>query len=87
MGTTNENTSYVNLGNHGHPLATDDPNRDDYLPVDDALWDQGVSFYGGLILSSVISYSCLYPYTFLVVLTPDIGNASQQSSLCFDLDR
>ncbi|KAI9705855.1 MAG: hypothetical protein M1836_005261 [Candelina mexicana] len=32
---------YVNLGNHGHPLATDDPNRDDYLPVGDALWDQG----------------------------------------------
>ncbi|KAI9714596.1 MAG: hypothetical protein M1812_006401 [Candelaria pacifica] len=32
---------YVNLGNHGHPLATDDPSRDDYLPVEDALWDQG----------------------------------------------
>src|ERR1700744_2778177 len=32
---------YVNLGSHGHPLATDDPARNETLPADDELWDEG----------------------------------------------
>ena len=32
---------YVNMGTYGHPLATDDPARNDMLPADDALWDAG----------------------------------------------
>ncbi|KIX07922.1 uncharacterized protein Z518_02576 [Rhinocladiella mackenziei CBS 650.93] len=32
---------HVNLGTCGHPLATDDPARNDVLPADDALWDGG----------------------------------------------
>ncbi|KAI9836990.1 MAG: hypothetical protein M1819_000639 [Sarea resinae] len=32
---------YVNVGNSNHPLASEDPSRDDYLPVDDTMWDQG----------------------------------------------
>lgn len=32
---------YVNLGTHGHPLATDDPGRSDTLPAVDTLWDEG----------------------------------------------
>jgi len=32
---------YVNLGSQGHPLATEDPARNDMLPVDDAMWDAG----------------------------------------------
>jgi hypothetical protein len=32
---------YVNLGTFGHPLATDDPARNDTLPADDTSWDEG----------------------------------------------
>lgn len=32
---------YVNIGSHGHPLATDDSARNDVLPADDTLWDEG----------------------------------------------
>jgi hypothetical protein len=32
---------YVNLGSRGHPLATDDPARNDMLPADDTMWDAG----------------------------------------------
>ncbi|KZF21996.1 hypothetical protein L228DRAFT_268500 [Xylona heveae TC161] len=32
---------YVSIGNHGPPLATEDPNKDDYLPVDDISFDLG----------------------------------------------
>ncbi|EXJ83472.1 hypothetical protein A1O1_07095 [Capronia coronata CBS 617.96] len=32
---------YVNLGTWGHPLATDDPHRNDVLPADDDMWDEG----------------------------------------------
>jgi hypothetical protein len=32
---------YVNLGSRGHPLATDDPVRNETLPADDDMWDEG----------------------------------------------
>ncbi|EXJ62130.1 hypothetical protein A1O7_02563 [Cladophialophora yegresii CBS 114405] len=32
---------YVNLGSRGHPLATDDPVRNETLPADDGMWDEG----------------------------------------------
>lgn len=32
---------YVNLGSYQHPLATEDPARNDLLPADDELWDDG----------------------------------------------
>lgn len=32
---------YVNLGSQGHPLATDDPARQDMLPAEDTMWDAG----------------------------------------------
>ncbi|KAI9764835.1 MAG: hypothetical protein M1840_007981 [Geoglossum simile] len=36
---------YVNLGSKGHPLATEDPSRDTYLPANDTMWDGSVGFF------------------------------------------
>ena len=32
---------YVNLGSYSHPLASQDPSRNEVLPADDEAWDQG----------------------------------------------
>jgi hypothetical protein len=32
----------VSIGCPGRPFATADPKLDDFLPADDAAWDQGV---------------------------------------------
>ncbi|KAI9785945.1 MAG: hypothetical protein M1839_008211 [Geoglossum umbratile] len=36
---------YVNLGSKGHPLATEDPSRDTYLPANDTMWDGSAGFF------------------------------------------
>ncbi|KAF2801827.1 putative fungal-specific transcription factor [Mytilinidion resinicola] len=33
---------FVNVGCPGRPFATADPSLDDFLPADDAVWDQGI---------------------------------------------
>lgn len=33
---------FLSLSNPVRPLSTDDPTFDTYLPVDDAIWDEGV---------------------------------------------
>ncbi|KAH8648021.1 putative fungal-specific transcription factor [Tricladium varicosporioides] len=33
---------FVSIGSPGRPFATADPKLDDFLPTDDALWDQGI---------------------------------------------
>lgn len=39
---TNNKKSFVSIGCPGRPFATADPKLDDFLPADDAAWDQGV---------------------------------------------
>ncbi|KAI9810599.1 MAG: hypothetical protein M1827_006161 [Pycnora praestabilis] len=47
---------YVNLGFIGRPLATEDPSRDDYLPVDENKWDEGdMAVNEFLVVSSATS--------------------------------
>lgn len=50
-GNVDHHYSFVSIGCPGRPFATTNPTLDDFLPADDASWDQGV---GCIVLSRLL---------------------------------